>query len=157
MTDREFIFNHILINWKFDFDDGLGTTPSNKIIFGICDHEEVRTFTITEFISEIKNLYGNWYCEEEGKNIGDYIREWFNEHKSEVISDINLRLGELNVVLGARSWQCVTKNGDPYFWKALVLEFKGKYGKRLIKSIYDEWFEEKVLEESEKIMNSSWS
>lgn len=155
MTDKEFIDKHILSNWVFDahIPSHYGTAE----FFVVTSTDGSLSFAINKFIAFIKEIYGEWYCEIEGKYLSEIINEWFENKKSEALKDINDELINLNVILGPRSWQCVDEHGDIFFWKKLVLKFKDQYDKNLIKIIYDKWFENKVLEVSEKMMNEPWS
>lgn len=155
MTDKEFIDKYILEGWKFDTE--LPTTSGSNMLFGISSHDESMTFTINDFIKDRTNYYGDWYCEKEEKYLGEIIKDWFNSQKDEIIADLKSRLTGLKVVLGPRNWQCVDQEGNIFFWKQLVLEFKDKYSKRLIKTVYDDWYQDMVFETSEKMMNEPWS
>lgn len=154
MTDKEFIDEHILNGWMINTQ-----LPSYFVdtFFGVSSTDGNTNLPINMFLKYIKEFYGEWYCEVEGKYLSEIIDEWFETKKSEVLRDINAELVNLKVVLGPRSWQCVDEHGDIFFWKKLVLKFKDKYDKNLIKSVYDEWFENKVLETSEKMMDEPWS
>jgi hypothetical protein len=156
MTDKEFIEKHILKDWVFTTD--MPTTYNiGNIIFGVCSSDNSIVYPISKFIEHVNFYYGEWYCDIEGKYLSEIIREWFQNKKSQVIKEINNELLKLEVVLGSRNWECIDEHGEIFFWKKLVIKFKGKYDKKLIKSVYDEWFQDKVVEVSEKIMDSPWS
>lgn len=155
MTDKEFIDEYILSNWVFS--PHLSSYYTSNEFFVVTSTDGTLSFAINKFVEFINEIYGEWYCEIEGKYLSDIINEWFENEKSKSLKEINDELANLNVVLGPRSWQCVDEHGDIFFWKKLVVKFRDKYSKTLIKTVYDEWFENKVFEVSEKMMNSPWS
>ena len=155
MTDKEFIEKHILKDWVFGTD--IPTHGNRNIFFGVCSSDNSIAYSIGKFIEHVNFYYGEWYCDIEKKFLSEIIEEWFQNEKSKVIKDINNELLKLKVVLGSRTWQCIDEHGEIFFWKKLVIKFKDEYNKKLIKAVYDEWFENKVLEASEKIMNEPWS
>jgi hypothetical protein len=155
MTDKEFIFDRILKDWKFDteLDNGIGGVllyGVENIIDGSCCGKE-------GFIKEVNLLYGDWYSDEFNDYFSNILGDWFEKELQKVFSDVYTSMDDVKVVLGIRNWTAIKSNGEPFFWKILMREHGEKYGKRVIKRIYDEWFQERVLSESERMMNEPWN
>jgi transcriptional regulator CtsR len=54
--------------------------------------------------------------------------------------------------LGFRNWEIATMSGKTITIDNIVKDLKGKYDKEFIEPIIDEWFENQVINQSEKII-----
>lgn len=154
MTDREFIEKRILIEWKFDSN----SIPSgdNGLEFFLTTKDETISLPLTDFLREIKCYYGDWYSDEYDNTLLGVINIWYENEKKKILSELMDEFLNLRVILGDRNWVCIDNDNEIFFWKKLVIKYKDKYSKRIIKHVYDKWFEDEVIKESEKIMNSKW-
>lgn len=139
MTDSEFILWYIEKHYLFT-----GSKFKTKYI-----NEEPITY-----IQLINNIINSLAIEKiDNKSLYDFLYNWYldkqNESKLDILDFIKFKY---KVTLGYRSWQLSQMNGKPTTIDKIILDFKGKYDKDFISNIINNWYENQVIEYSEKII-----
>jgi histidinol phosphatase-like enzyme len=123
-----------LDEYKLVFDTKLG---SKSLIKNFEDNLILEHPKVIEFCKEYLN---NWYSE---KIIGDKVRDF---------------LSQLVITLGVRNWVVTWIGHGPITKNKILDNFKneGEFHVNHIMGMYDKWYEEKVIEASERAMKNSF-
>lgn len=85
--------------------------------------------------------------------LSNSIYEWYRkiqiESKIDILDFIKYKY---KIRLGFRNWEIATMSGKTITIDNIVKDLKGKYDKEFIEPIIDEWFENQVINQSEKII-----
>ena len=86
-----------------------------------------------------------------GNDILSFISNMFRnkkmEYKLDTLDYIRLKY---KIVLGYRNWEIVTLSGEPVDEVKIVSDLKHKYDLEFISEIVDEWFENEIVNLTEK-------
>jgi hypothetical protein len=123
-----------LDEYKSVFDTSLG---SNNLLKSFEDKLILEHPKVIEFCKENLN---NWYSE---KVIGDKVRDF---------------LSQLVITLGVRNWMVTWIGHGPLTKNKILDNFKNEsdFHTNHIMQMYDKWYEEKVIEASERAMNKNF-
>jgi hypothetical protein len=146
MTDEKLIINFIENNYKFDgFND-------TTVQFTVTDVNSTDTLTKVEFIDSVSQSFNGLKTNE--ISVYELSKWWFNMRVNEVLLEINDFLRrKIKVSLGQRSWHVTTYTGKEFDLKRLISMYEHKYSKVLITITYNEWYNQSIVEVSEKMVN----
>ena len=108
--------------------------------------------TKQSLIKEVVTLYGDFETDE-NLLVSQIVDEWYERKIREYFKPILDSLKEVEVVLGARTWE-VKKFGKDYNEEELIEEHKEMYSEDVIKGVFDVWKWDEIMLVSEKILNS---
>lgn len=85
--------------------------------------------------------------------LNDSINKWYRrlqiESKTDILDFVKYKY---KVRLGFRNWEMVTMSGKIITIDNIIRDLKDKYDKDFIEPIIEQWFENQVIIEGEKIM-----
>ena len=85
--------------------------------------------------------------------LNDSINKWYRRLQIEAKTDIlDFIKYKYKVRLGFRNWEMVTMSGKIITIDNIIRDLKGKYDKDFVEPIIEQWFENQVIIEGEKIM-----
>ena len=110
------------------------------------------SFSYNEFFDRITNSLALDTLD--NKNLlSNSIYEWYRKIRIESKIDIlDFIKYKYKIRLGFRNWEIATMSGKTITIDNIVKDLKGKYDKEFIEPIIDEWFENQVINQSEKII-----
>lgn len=164
MTDEKFIEEFILKKWslcgvEYSYDGPLPKFNSGLVKFETTEGEILVKSEITgksNLIKDIVETYDNWTVDETGKTVKDYINDWLEKELITMKNKVMDSFKHFKVKLGLTGWDIY--DGDKLIdMKTLQFETLSVYDRETVRIFFNEWYEQVIIEESEKIMNSEWS
>lgn len=161
MTDRDLIINNFVDKY---YD--IGNVVSNDFSpFNITSKEDWSENTFkrgdenyrgpASLIKYVCGIYSD-FITDEGISISDMISDWYKVKYDEIVKDVMTYLnGRVTIELGTRNWVTIA-DGKPWMWKELIVMFNEQYDEGTIKWIYDRWYQDELIEVSEKAMNEPY-
>lgn len=87
------------------------------------------------------------------KLLGESINKWYRSLQIEAKNDVlDFVKYKYKIRLGFRNWEIATMSGKTITIDNIIRDLKGKYDKDFIEPIIEQWFENQVIIEGEKIM-----
>lgn len=144
LNAKEFIFNFFDKNFLIHVnDEGSKFELKDKRTNTILSEYEFFSFVGVVFVGLVPNDF---------IGIKTVTEEWYNQHKKNLIRDIQDVFDKCIVILGKTSWEIMYEDGTLIKEKDIVKMFFGKYSSGLIRKVFNDWYDEKIVTESEKIM-----
>ena len=140
MDDNKFLFDFFEKNFLVYINEESDT-------FEIKDKRINQVFTKYQFYDFVKVVFGYNYI-----NIDSIIRDWFNLNRDELIKEINIFFNNCSIILGRTEWEILSEDGTMINKKYIILKYQNRFSKKLISNVFDEWFEDKIIKESERLM-----
>jgi hypothetical protein len=110
------------------------------------------SFSYNEFFDRITNSLALDTLDNK-RLLSNSIYEWYRKTQIESKIDIlDFIKYKYKIRLGFRNWEIATMSGKTITIDNIVKDLKGKYDKEFIEPIIDEWFENQVINQSEKII-----
>jgi hypothetical protein len=110
------------------------------------------SFSYNEFFDRITNSLALDTLDNK-RLLSNSIYEWYRKIRIESKIDIlDFIKYKYKIRLGFRNWEIATMSGKTITIDNIVKDLKGKYDKEFIEPIIDEWFENQVINQSEKII-----
>lgn len=110
------------------------------------------TLNKSGLINEVTKLYGN-FLTDESISIYEIIENWFDTKIKDYYQPIFDTLKDVQVIFGRANWE-VYRYDKEYSLNDLVEIHKSNYSYNTIKTIYNVWKHEQILEISENMLNS---
>lgn len=120
--------------------------------FGIKMREKAskELYEINQSLALIVTLFSD--TDINGQTPKHILTEWVAIKEAEMTKDLKEYLNHCNVRLGRTSWDTISMENKPVTEYILLGLFGEKMSHYYIKKYFDDWQEERVYEESERIM-----
>lgn len=109
-------------------------------------------FSYGEFFSKITNSLALDNLDNK-ETLADSINKWYKKLQIEAKTDVlDFVKYKYKIRLGFRNWEITTMSGKTITVDNIVKDLKYKYDKDFVETIIDKWFENQVINQSEKII-----
>lgn len=105
-------------------------------------NNDFRRRDISEELYLLFNHTDAWYV----------TKKWYNDQLEVKVGDLNTFLSNCRVILGQTNWEVVTKNGKTVTVQTMKELFCPRYSERMVVSYYNKWYNEKIIEATERSM-----
>jgi hypothetical protein len=140
MIDFNFVLWYINKHYFFT-GTKFKTKYANAETFSYDEFLYIITYSLALDTLDNKRLLSNsiyeWYCKSQ------------IEYKIDILDFIKYKY---KIRLGFRNWEISSMTGKTITIDNIVKDLKGKYDKEFIKPIIDEWLENQIINQSEKII-----
>lgn len=132
MSDKELIDEYIIDNYAFS---------SNIDGWCVLDKHYQRNLFLQRFIKDIERIFPDM-------NSSEVCIEWWTKNKNIIYDKVSTHMCTYYLRMGNKSnvWEVVNGFGKPFDMKRLMGILPSHHNESAIYKVFDEWFDEKILE-----------